>query len=166
MSDMKSKPSAYSSPACHAHEMDAAYAGYYGKDDLVALLNLLLEAERAGARLLSEFLAAGPAEEARPLLQAIRHDEARFAAMLSQAVRALDGEPSKATGAFYEKCLAIEGFAERLAFLNRGQGWVARKLAEALPRIGGDALHRRLKEMLEVHEANIRRCAEHLQGRA
>ena len=48
--------------------------------------------------------------------------------------------------------------AARLAFLNRGQGWVARKLREALPRIAEDDVHAALKEMLETHDANIARC--------
>ena len=55
--------------------------------------------------------------------------------------------------------IAIDGMAPRLAFLNRGQGWVARKLREALPRIAEDSVHAALKEMLETHDANIARCA-------
>lgn len=147
-----------SSPVCYASEMDAHYAGYLDRSELVALLNLLLESERAGAKLLN-ILASEAADEATAaILAGVRRDEARYVAMLSRAVRALGGEPSKATGAFLAKCLAIEGLGPRLAFLNRGQAWVARKITEALPRIRDDALHGRLQEMLATHEANIRRC--------
>ena len=43
-----------SSPACSMHEADDAYMGYAGKDELIAFLNELLEAERAGARVTLE----------------------------------------------------------------------------------------------------------------
>ena len=67
---------------------------------------------------------------------------------------------STKVGAFREKALAIEALPERIAFLNRGQGWVVRKLREMLPRIRDDALHRDLGEMLAAHEANIARANE------
>jgi hypothetical protein len=38
-------PVELSSPACAMHEADDAYMGYAGKDELVAFLNALLEAE-------------------------------------------------------------------------------------------------------------------------
>ena len=31
--------------------------------------------------------------------------------------------------------MAIEDLAERIAFLNRGQGWVVRKLRELIPKV-------------------------------
>ncbi|HLI13248.1 MAG TPA: DUF6306 domain-containing protein [Alphaproteobacteria bacterium] len=148
----------FSSPACLAHEMDPAYAGYLGDAELVALLNLLVEAERAGDKVLGVFLAESPSAEARALLEAVRRDEARFTTMLTRHIEKLGGAPSQATGAFYGKAIAVEGFAARLAFLNRGQGWVVRKLKDALPRVKDDRLHSALKGMLGAHEANIARC--------
>ena len=59
--------------------------------------------------------------------------------------------------------MAMEApLAERLAFLNRGQAWVIRRLREALPRIHHDLTYQELKTMLEVHEANVARCDEAL----
>ena len=43
----------------------------------------------------------------------------------------------------------------RLVFLNRGQGWVVRKLREMMPRIPDDALYVDLAHMLSSHVANI-----------
>jgi hypothetical protein len=43
----------------------------------------------------------------------------------------------------------------QITFLNRGQGWVVRKLREMLPRVRNDRLHADLSEMLRSHEANI-----------
>jgi len=40
----------YASPACSMHEADDRYMGYAGLTEIVAFLQELLEAERAGAR--------------------------------------------------------------------------------------------------------------------
>lgn len=63
-------------------------------------------------------------------------------------------------GAFKDKALAIEALSDRIAFLNRGQGWVVRKFREMLPKVRDDALHSDLSEMLTSHEANIARANE------
>ena len=148
-----------SSPVCYADEMDPRYAGYLGAAELVELLNALLEGERAGDKLARSFLRASPSAEATALLAAIERDEARFAAMLERIIRRLGADPSTQTGAFYDKAMAFEGFAARLAFLNRGQSWVVRKLDAALPRIKDDRIHAALKGMRGAHEANVARCA-------
>jgi nitronate monooxygenase len=51
--------------------------------------------------------------------------------------------------------MAIEDLGARISFLNRGQGWVVRKLREMLPRVRDEALHRDLDEMLRSHVTNI-----------
>ena len=53
------------------------------------------------------------------------------------------------------KLLAIDDTRERLDFLDRGQGWVVRKLREALPGIDDAELRDDLADMLETHERNI-----------
>ncbi len=75
--------------------------------------------------------------------------------MLADQLRVLGAEPSSKVGAFYGKAMAIADLGERIAFLNRGQGWVARKLREILPRVRDNRLHKELAEMLASHEANI-----------
>ena len=47
-------PAEGSSPACAMHEADDVYMGCAGKDELIAFLNELHEAERAGARVTLE----------------------------------------------------------------------------------------------------------------
>ncbi len=54
--------------------------------------------------------------------------------------------------------MAIAELPKRLAFLNRGQGWVVRRLRDALPRVQDDRLYEDLKVMLQAHELNISRC--------
>jgi nitronate monooxygenase len=58
---------------------------------------------------------------------------------------------------FYEKCLAIPDLSARGAFINRGQGWVARKLRKMLPKIRDDIMHSDLTAMLKGHDENIAR---------
>ncbi len=144
-----------SSPACWAHEADDAYMGYASRDELLAFLNELLEAERAGSRVTLRTAAEVSDAGTKALIEAVQRDEAHWCGVLMKAIQTLNGEASKRTGAFYEKAMAIPGLPERLAFLNRGQGWVVRKLREMLPRIRDDRIHHELAEMLAAHERNI-----------
>lgn len=126
---------------------------------LLQLLNRLLEAERAGAKVLVAYLAEyDPASGAARQLIAVQRDEARNCAILIGLIRELGGTPSAATGDFLEKALAVQGRAERLAFLNRGQAWVARKIAEVLPQLANGPLHQALAEMQVSHVENIEAC--------
>lgn len=161
------------SPVCYAADADDAYMGYAPRDEIIAALNILLEAERAGAKvaLASAKLGASAKRAAgvgagddsdggglagyAPLMLAVRDDEARWCAMLSGHIRRLGGEPSPKTGDFHGKALAIADPLERLAFLNRGQAWVVRKLEELMRRVRDDALHADLRAMLGSHRDNI-----------
>ena len=132
-----------------------APAGPISRDELIDFLNELLEAERAGARVALESARDARDPETVKLLKAIQDDEARWCAMLLRQIRALDGAASPRMGAFHGKAMAIADLKERLAFLNRGQGWVVRKLREVTPRVRDDALFADLSHMLSSHIANI-----------
>src|SRR5437762_3178489 len=119
-----------SSPACSMHEADDAYMGYAGRAELITLLNELLEAERAGARVTLESARAAGSGPIAELMRTIQRDEARWCAMLLGHIKALGEVPSPKLGAFFGKAMAIPDLAERITFLNRGQGWVVRKLRE------------------------------------
>jgi nitronate monooxygenase len=146
------------SPPCFMREVDPAYAGYLTRAELIELLNELLEGERAGAKASTRWLTEGNEENVHSALRRIAVDEWQFCGMLSRHIRALGATPSLATGPFYEKLMAIPDLPKRLAFLNRGQGWVVRRLRDALPCVQDDRLYEDLKVMLQVHEANIGRC--------
>lgn len=148
-----------SSPVCYMAEGDDIYMGYIGRDELLNELNALLEAERAGAKvaLASSLISAPPAYT--ELMLVVRDDEARWCAMLAEQIRKLEATPSRRTGAFREKALAVSEPYDRLALLNRGQAWVIRKLEKLLPRVRDEHLHRALKEMLESHQDNVRKAA-------
>jgi 5-formyltetrahydrofolate cyclo-ligase len=152
----------YSSPACYAHEVAPEYFGKQpamSAEELTGLLNTLLEAERAGAKVLVAFL--DDYERDTPAwrqLSAVQRDEARNCAILIELIRRIGGTASTATGDFLVKALKIEGRIARLQFLNRGQGWVARKISEALPAIEDVSVRRALADMYDSHRLNIEAC--------
>lgn len=153
-----------SSPVCYAAAADDTYMGYAGHDEIVASLNELLEAERAGARVaLASGKSSGEASYS-DLMRAVRADEARWCEMLTGEIKRLGAVPSRTTGAFHEKAMAIADPLDRLVFLNRGQAWVVRKLEALMPRVRDDGLHRALREMLESHRINIDRAKAVLQA--
>lgn len=160
MSRPPEDPPRYSSPPCYAGE----FPGYFGEPAaldpaLVARLNALLEAERAGAKLLALLAReAAPDSALRALLEALRHDEAAGAVGLYQGLRRRGAAASSNTGDFVERTLALDGMAQRLAFLNRGQEWVVRRIDELLPDVGEGELRTLLGAMREWHVGNIGRC--------
>ena len=128
-------------------------------EELARLLNTLLEAERAGAKVLAAFL--NDYERDTPAwrqLVAVQRDEATNCAILIDLIRRVNGEPNHGTGDFLGRALAVQGKADRLRFLNRGQQWVARKISEALPRVEQGFVRGALVAMQESHLLNIEAC--------
>jgi hypothetical protein len=148
----------YSSPACQLHEVDPSYLGYASREDVLTLLNALLEAERAGARGAREMSVLADNAQTRQALHDVARDEARFCAMLFGHITRLGEAPSRRTGTFHEKLAALVGLDDRLELMNRGQSWVVRKLAEAVPKIAEETLRADLQAMLDAHKRNIERC--------
>ena len=145
------EPIEVSSPVCYAHEFeDYARPPRLQAAELTAFLNVLLESERAGARVLARWC-----HEATPDAD----DEARYCAGLTEHLQRLGAEPSHATGRFYDKAMTIAAWPDRLRFLDKGQSWVAREIRDKLPRIEDQALSAFLQEMLERHEHNLKLCA-------
>lgn len=161
--DAADAPEAASSP-CQLAEAAPAYMGYLSDPEIVVLLNELLAAERAGARGVATMAKRAEIEDGQSLLQTVAHDEASFCAMLSQHLKRLRAQPTDLTGSFYDKLLGMEDYVQQLAFLNRGQCWVVRKLREALPRVRDARLAGDLRHMLDVHVRNIEACEQVIRG--
>lgn len=128
-------------------------------DELGGLLNTLLEAERAGAAVLAVYtrqVDLGP--WARDEMRRMQRDEAHNCGVLLGLIARLGLASSSATGTFLEKALAVRGPVPRLEYLNRGQAWVERKIADALPRITDPDVHRALDAMRTSHSSNIAAC--------
>lgn len=127
-------------------------------DEYGRFLNLLLECERAGAKLLAAYCDESPAGSGlHARLHQVQRDEARNCSVLIHLLLEAGVEPTTAVGAFYQKGLQVQGWPERLEFLNRGQQWVADRLAGELPRLNGSG-RRRLEIMYRSHLENIRLC--------
>ncbi|TAK51595.1 MAG: hypothetical protein EPO27_02540 [Betaproteobacteria bacterium] len=134
-------------------------AALLSRDGLVAFLNVLLEAERAGARTLAEWLdELDPGAESWAPLRAAQRDEARNCALLIELLIAEGAKPSLATGEFHRRAKALRGWEARLRFLNRGQAWVERSIAETLPRVHDASVKQVLAAMRDSHRANIEVC--------
>lgn len=149
--------SAPSSAVCYADEADAAYSGMADHTELRAALEELLQAERAGARVAGQSARSTAQTDVVDLLTHVQKDEAKWCAMLMSALRRLEVSPSGLVGAFYEKAMAVEDIDTRLAFLNRGQDWVVRKLQNLIPRVSQDWLRNDLVAMRKAHEVNIQK---------
>jgi nitronate monooxygenase len=133
--------------------------GLMERAELGSLLNLLLEAERAGAKLLAAYLdELSPQLSRWSRIRAVQLDEARNCAVLIDLLLEAEVAPTSATGDFYDKGLAIPGWRERLEFLNRGQLWVARRIAAALPRLPACLAKQALETMHRSHLENVALC--------
>src|SRR3546814_12404296 len=84
-------------------------------DELLAALNDLLEAERAGVKVALAGRKAAETETMGAFMTGLRDDEARWCAMLAGQIKRLGGSPSGACGAFYDKVMALDEPVERLA---------------------------------------------------
>lgn len=127
------------------------------RDELLAVLNELLEAERAGARVAMDTGREVPPSDTADLVQDIHKDEVRWCGMLMRVIRTMNATPSTTTGAFWGKAMAIPDLDDRLMFLNKGQAWVVRRLEALIPRVEDAAVRADLAEMLQAHRENIAR---------
>ena len=122
----------------------------------------LLEAERAGVKCLSAMADEAPTGEKQDFLVFLRNDEGRFCAGLYGLIQARGASPHDRVGSFAEKVLALEGEAERLALLIKGQSWVVRKIDEIPP---GEMTPREKEffdDMRKAHVVNIDACRKYL----
>jgi hypothetical protein len=122
----------------------------------------LLEAERAGVRCLTAMADEAPEGEKKDFLVFLRDDEGRFCAGLHRLIRGRGGVPTDRVGSFAEKVLAIEGEAERLALLVKGQAWVVRKIDEIPTAERSPDEKSFFDDMHEAHVKNIEACRKYL----
>lgn len=128
-------------------------------EETIHKLNELLEAERAGVDALSGLLEEASPPDRRRLFEQIKKDEAWSCAGLVDAVRRLGGIASSARGDFAEKVLALPTLPERLQLLNRGQGWVVKRIDALVEQSDLDPESRTfLTQMRAVHTRNIESC--------
>ncbi|MGH8736647.1 MAG: DUF6306 domain-containing protein [Burkholderiales bacterium] len=131
----------------------------FARADWCAFLNRMLEAERAGARALLEFLGEYPRDgDAWKSLRRVQGDEAHNCVLLGELLKRA-GEPySHATGEFLDQALALRGRRARLEFLCRGLGWSVREIEAALPRVPDAEGVEALSRIRETHRRSLAVC--------
>lgn len=118
------------------------------------LLQTLLSAERAGVQVASASMRECRDPALRPLLEQILAGEGESCRRLLTCLQHLGVQPNRQTGDFYAKAMAIADLHERMAFIDRGQRWVIRKLRESLPACTDRTVQAELEEVLRIHEQN------------
>ena len=130
----------------------------FSREEQVAFLNQMLEAERSGAKALLHILDGNPrGGEAWAALRPVHADEAHNCALLGKEIERLGADYSHATGDFLGKLLAVEGRRARVEFLARGLRWAVKRFDEALPRLDADA-RATIASIRESHLRSIERC--------
>lgn len=122
---------------------------------LEALLNRLLEAERAGHHLLRAMTQETADPQLRALFANFTEVEVGDAAVLEGLIRLHGGTPSTRVGDFAEKVLRIDNLHDQMVLLARGQAWVARKIEQALALNPPADIAACLREMANRHRHHM-----------
>ncbi|MEW6298275.1 MAG: DUF6306 domain-containing protein [Thermodesulfobacteriota bacterium] len=122
---------------------------------LEALLNRLLEAERAGQQLLRAMAHETADPQVRALFADVTEVETGDAAVLEGLIRLHGGTPSTKVGDFAEKVLSVDNLHDQMHLLARGQAWVARKIEQALALNPPADVAAFLREMANRHRHNM-----------
>ena len=130
----------------------------FSREEHVAFLNGMLEAERAGAKALLAILEQSPRRgQAWAALRRVHSDEAHNCALLGKQLERLGADYSHATGDFLGKLLAVEGARGRVEFLVKGLRWAVKRLDEAMQRLDEEA-RATVARIRESHLRSIEVC--------
>lgn len=140
------------------NEIDGAYAGYFERRDLIALLEHLLAELRAAALANGPVASAYPTTPGRAQLQEVSTACAKFCAMLDHQIMDLDATPGTTIGTLVSEVLTADGLRAQLTRLTQHHDGLAETLRESLPRIEDDFLHAHLKAMLDQQETGATLC--------
>jgi len=125
----------------------------------------MLEAERAGAKALVAYMDDWPRHgEEWNTLRKVQADEAHNCSMIGEMLKRTGTAYSHATGAFYDKAVAVQGPRERIAFLVKGLEWAVREFENALPRIPREDVRRLFEGMRDRHRRSIAACEAVVRG--
>lgn len=128
--------------------------------DLRERLVALLEAERAGVAVARKMLSESASGEETVLLESILKGERDGCRALGKVILDLGFSGSDRIGEFVGKVMALQGKADRLKLLIKGQEWVVRKLDEVLQGDLPSEDRQALKTVLEDHVVNIAKCRQ------
>ena len=123
--------------------------------ELELILNRLLEAERAGHRLLDAMSQETSDPQLKALFTNITDVEVSDVSVLEGLIRLHGGTPSTKTGDFVDRVLSLDNLNDQISLLARGQAWVARKVEQALALDPPPDIAAFLKEMANRHRHNM-----------
>lgn len=103
--------------------------------ELNGLLNLLIEATRAGAKVAAVFACRASCQEKRGMYLDIQADASKTIQALARILKTRGVEPSDITNGFFDRAMDLPEKADRVAFFVRGQAWLVATLREAIPHI-------------------------------
>ncbi len=132
------------------------------KSELAQKLRILIEAERAGVFVARALLEEVEDPDYRSLLVEILDGERDSCRLLGRMIMRLGENSGGVVGDFHEKVMALDGDAERLSLLIKGQDWVVRKVDELLDGDLESSFAEDLDEMKRVHVVNIDLCKQYL----
>ena len=118
----------------------------------------MLEAERAGAKALVVYMESFPRNsEGWTLLRRVQADEAHNCALIGKLLEKAGVPYSHATGAFYDKAVAIKGAREQIGFLVKGLRWAVKRFEAAPPTLDANA-QAVFTRMRDSHLRSIAAC--------
>ncbi len=137
----------------------------FSEAELIAFLNRMLEAERAGAKALLVLMEEHDRQgEAWKALRSVQAAEAHNCVLLGGLLKRAGADYSHATGEFYAKAVAVSGPRQRVEFLLRGLDWAVREFNLAMPCIDDTEVCRTLAGMRDTHVRSIEACAAVARG--
>lgn len=161
------RPQAASPEACaalrYAAEPGPGFRPRIRRALLVRQLNILIEAERAAAGVADRIRREAVHDELGTLAGVLRREKARWCNVLSRNIHALGASPSTAMGSLYHQADVLGDALATLAFLNRHEAWVIRRLEALLPRIAVNGLHADLLSMLASQHYTLHESERVLQ---
>ena len=123
--------------------------------ELETILNHLLEAERAGHRLLDAMSQETSNLQLKSLFAHFTEVEVGDVSVLEGLIRLHGGTPSTKVGDFVDRVLSLDSLHDQINLLSRGQAWVARKVEQALALNPPPDITAFLKEMANRHRHNM-----------
>lgn len=123
--------------------------------ELESLLNQLLEAERAGHKLLDAMAQETSDPQLKSLFANFTDVEVSDVSILEGLIRLHGGTLSTKTGNFVDRVLSLDNLHDQINLLSRGQAWVARKVEQALALNPPPDIAAFLKEMANRHRHNM-----------
>ncbi len=121
----------------------------------VEFLNRILEAERAGVKVLNDLIPKIGSDRRRALERKFLRDEGMNCQVLKAIIENAGGEASKDTGDFVQKVEALPDIEEKMDLLIKGQEWVAKQIRKNRKTLMNTSEAMFLEAMKIQHEENV-----------